>query len=118
MSVRKNFLSSHARQLDSRPLVVGTLTGRTDLASQLREAGRSRIDLLEVRLDTFSTLCRSADQPSFASQLIASIRKKISLPILATVRSAREAGAAVPARLRLNDVLRAAIFRSILPRVD
>ncbi len=69
--------------LNHRPLVVGTLTGRLNLKKQLRAAAKAGVDLVEVRLDTFSN-----------KEDIFSIRKIVRHPLLLTLRSPKEGGEA------------------------
>lgn len=70
-----------------RPLVVGTLTGPQPLPASLSRARSAGVDIVEVRLDTFSAaLVRKA--PAF----LKSLRAKIKKPLLITFRSSREGG--------------------------
>ena len=109
--------NSHA-VLQSRPLVVGTLTGSQAL-TQLKSARSSRIDLIELRLDTFSFLSNDIERSiSKSKEILLQIRKVVPLPILLTLRSYKEAGQAVPSGKRFNDQWRWQVLKELIPFVE
>jgi len=118
MSVRKPFLQRVAPLLRVRPLVVGTITGRLNLSSQLREAHSAQVDLLEVRLDTFPQVFRSKDVAGMSAQMIATIKRQSKMPLIATVRSPLETGKKIPPSMRLDDSERRRIFEAVIKSVE
>jgi 3-dehydroquinate dehydratase-1 len=104
-----SFLSSKKSVLENRPLIVGALTSARSIFTQLSAARRAKIDLIEIRLDTFPA--------TRGRELIAHI-KKIRTPILLTLRAHDEAGRHVPASARLSDTRRDAIYKELIPLVQ
>lgn len=109
-----SFLDRRASVLKRRPLVVGTLTGRRDVAGQLRAAASRFIDVVEIRLDTFSQV-HSASGRVFAGGILDRVRRRCRKPILLTLRSHAERGVSIPARERLDDRRREALLAPLLP---
>lgn len=92
-------------QLGKIPRVV-LATGQDSPA--LRAAVRHGVDILEFRVDQLGT-----DKPAAAVALAKSIRRH-GLPLIGTVRSAREGGASKT----LPDTRRAALYAAVSPFVD
>lgn len=69
------------------PLIAGTLTGFRPLAEQIKRARSSRINLIEVRLDTFPLKAIPE-----AVSLLRQVRTRSRIPLIATLRCAREGG--------------------------
>jgi 3-dehydroquinate dehydratase-1 len=93
--------------VEKAPCVAAVITGGVN-AGPIRKAASLGAGLLEIRVDTFTAL-----EPG---QLLASFEKlkKISqLPILLTIRSAKEGGKA-----NLPDRQRAALFSALIPFAD
>lgn len=109
-----SFLASRSAVLQTRPLVAATLTGRADVAGQLRRAASPLIDLVEVRLDTFPAVYRSHAH-GFSLDLLQRVRATTRKPVLLTLRAASERGAPAPASERLGDAAREAIVAPLLP---
>lgn len=108
--------------LGKSPAVVVTLTDTESLHS-VRNAKRNGARILEVRIDRF----RRLDLPSIL-QRIRSLRKT-GMPLIATLRSRKEGGAAVPTgggravpagggKRNLSDSQRIRIFQKVLPYVN
>lgn len=109
-------LSSRSSIVPRRPLVVGVLTGRRDIAGQLRRATSPLIDLVEVRLDTFAG-ARGPDGRHFSAGLLHRVKKATRKPILLTLRSHTESASPVPAAQRMDDARREALIVPLLPAV-
>lgn len=113
-----SYLDRVKKIISGRPLVVGTMTGQRSLESQLRAARVAKVDLVELRLDTFQRLPKEvAEAQTFGRHLIEKIRER-RFPILLTLRSHQEAGERIPARRRRTDSWRAAVLASLLPLVE
>lgn len=100
--------------LRKSPAIVVTLTDTESLRS-VRNAKRNGARILEVRIDRF----RRLDLPSIL-QRIQSLRKT-GMPLIATLRSRKEGGRAVPAgggKRNLSDSQRIRIFQKVLPYVN
>jgi 3-dehydroquinate dehydratase-1 len=112
-----------ARKFDSilkfRPLIVGTLTASDPLKTQLKHAKKARVDLIELRLDTF---VRGGQPPRDITQvgqyLVSNIRSETSLPIILTLRGYKEAGKRIPPSKRLKDADRIKVIESLIKRVQ
>src|SRR5436190_431615 len=106
------FLRRSSRILRERPLVVGTLTGKTDLGRQIQAARAASVDVIEVRLDTligvrsrhWTNECPMSRSDPY--RILSKIKKESQLPLLLTIRSFKEAGGAVSKNKRLNDKTR------------
>ena len=102
-----------------RPVVVGSLIGSTSLGHQLKQARKKTIDVIEVRLDTFSGLTPDPLQGvAFSRSLLKKIRKTARKPILLTLRSFTEAGKKIPKKRRFDDPFRMAVLKPLLPMVQ
>jgi 3-dehydroquinate dehydratase-1 len=116
--MKSSFLSVQKKRLSIRPLVVGTLVNHGKIQEQLAAAGRSGIDLLELRLDTFPQAQGPFQKTyEFGRGLIRDIKEKLHLPILLTLRAHDERGPR-PAPETLSDAHRAEILARLLPSVD
>lgn len=87
------------------PAVAGVIVGKVK-DSTVKKALRDGADILEVRVDTF----KETDPEALKKDLKA-IRR--SLPVLLTVRSVREGGAAP-----IKDKKRAEVFEALMPFAD
>jgi 3-dehydroquinate dehydratase type I len=113
----RSFLQTKKSLLATRPLVVGVLTGTAPLTSQIKKARSLPVDVIEVRLDSFSFLYGDlANARGRSIELLKKIRLAAQIPILLTIRSHAERGPRIPARpWRLTDAIRLALFRDLLP---
>lgn len=75
------------KSLNKRPIIVASLGSNTNLIRYARQSYKSGADLLELRIDTF----KPQDRKKLLS-LLEDIKTVCPLPIIATVRSAREQG--------------------------
>lgn len=89
------------------PLIAAVLTGRVE-AGALRKATSAGAGLLEVRVDTFRDT-----EPGNLLASFEKLKKIAKLPILLTIRSSKEGGAA-----DLPEKKRAAMFASLIPYCD
>ncbi len=111
-------LKKYHSVLQSRPLVAGTLTG-SQTSSQLKSARSAKIDLLELRLDTFSFLTKNIEKSvSRSKETLLQIRKTVRLPVLLTLRSYKEAGPSVSSRRKFDDTWRWEILKGLIPFVE
>jgi 3-dehydroquinate dehydratase type I len=92
--------------LGKGPVICGVLAGRVGYGAALR-AGRDGADMLELRVDSFA----EADH----ARMVADVKRLgcLGLPLLLTVRSAKEGGAR-----RMSDAERMGHFRALMPVVD
>ncbi len=109
-----SFLQSRSKVLRRRPLVVGTLTGQASLNAQLTRARSPYIDVVELRLDTFTAVHKEGAK-AFALALMHRVRKVTRKPVLLTFRSHTESGTAVRAEFRAGDSLRESVVAPLLP---
>src|SRR5436190_20545361 len=93
-----SFVNKNSQILELRPLLVGTLVGRENIRQQLRSAQTSGIDLLEVRLDTFTLPSRTTEAIGYAKDVLSQINRTTHLPILLTLRSFKEMGSSAPVK--------------------
>jgi 3-dehydroquinate dehydratase-1 len=113
-SAQMPLLQSRSSILRRRPLVVGTLTGRRDVAGQIRRASSPLIDVVEIRLDTFREIFTPSAR-AFSVALVHRVGRLSAKPLLLTLRSHTERGSAAPARERLGDARREALLLPLLP---
>ncbi|MBV9080403.1 MAG: type I 3-dehydroquinate dehydratase [Elusimicrobia bacterium] len=112
-----SFFEKRRSILRHRPLVVGTLTGRGSLDAQLRRGASPFVDVIELRLDTFSDVRRPLARV-FAAELLARIRRKTHKPVLLTLRSHTEQPAAARGARRLTDDEREKLIVPLLTAVQ
>jgi len=91
-------------ELGKMPLVIGTLSGNIDLPVEVV----NKVDLFELRIDTFKTR-----EIAYVNEVIDSLKRAYGKPLLATVRSKYEGGA-----IRIDDDKRYEIYKGVLPLVD
>jgi 3-dehydroquinate dehydratase I len=95
----------------SRPLVVGTLSARQSIESQVKQAVKARLDWLEIRLDTFI--------PRYAPDAVVhAVRRQWKGPLLLTLRSWHEQGPGSHKTVKLTNEQRKKILTPLLPFVD
>jgi len=105
--------------LDYRPLIAGTLLGPIPLSRQIKTIKKAKIDLIELRLDTFASVLGPAHEAlSFSKALIHVLKKQTGKPILLTLRSYKECGQTLPKSKRINDTRRGILLEALLPKVD
>ncbi len=118
MSVQ-SFLRSHHSSLQWRPLVIGTLIGPAGFNSPFAQRHVRSVDLIEVRLDTYSFMGAPFSKAlSLSIQLLKKIKQEFKKPILLTLRSYQEASQPVSPRKRLNDSKRLALLKPLLDFCD
>jgi 3-dehydroquinate dehydratase-1 len=98
-----SFFTRQQSTLKKRPLVIGTIAGTADLKTQIKNARHTPVDMIEVRLDTL---------PLRAFHEI----RRISKPLLLTIRSAKENGK--KAGNGYSDAERLKLFETLLPFCD
>lgn len=91
-------------ELGKIPVVIGTLSGNIDLPVEIV----NKIDVFELRIDTFKT-----QEVAYVSEIIDSLKRVYRKPLLATVRSKEEGGA-----VEIEDDKRYEIYKELLPLVD
>lgn len=102
----------------SRPLVVGTLTAASPIEPQLRAAAAARIDVVELRLDSFLKKSQPHQRvQEYGRNLIGEIKSRTGIPVLLTLRASDEGGAFHPNN-KLDDHRRAEILARLLPSVE
>jgi len=114
----RHYLQKKQSHLNHRPLVVGTLIGSAPLSHQCKIARSVSIDIVEVRLDTFSRVQKPTRSLHFAAQFLLQIREKTRKPLLLTIRSPFESGKKRKIPRDLKDQNREIFFRALMPRVD
>ncbi len=80
VSSLKNLIST----LETRPLIVGTLTGDMSVEDQIRTAKKADVDLIELRFDTFPLRA--------GIYMMQVLPKKSPKPVLLTWRTVKEGG--------------------------
>lgn len=116
--MKRSFLQTRKAHLDTRPLVVGVVTGSTALPPQLKQARSPFVDVIEIRLDTFLTGKRSMQHlRSFSTQLIKKVKAETRKPILFTMRAADENGSAKKGP-SITELRRSDLYVSVLPLVE
>jgi 3-dehydroquinate dehydratase-1 len=91
-------------ELGKIPVVIGTLSGNIEHPVEKV----NKIDLFELRIDTFKT-----QEVAYISEIIYSLKHVYGKPLLATVRSREEGGA-----IEIDDDKRYEIYKEVLPLVD
>jgi len=88
--VKTSFLVRQKSILARRPLVVGTLINNGKVDQQLKVARRASVDVIELRLDTF-TQAQGPFQKTyeFGRQLLRRIKEEFNRPVLLTLRAHR-----------------------------
>ncbi len=110
----RSFLESQEKTLRSCPLIVGTLTGRLPLDSQIAKA--SPADLIEVRLDTFAgSYGSTASACQFARELLTDVKRKSRQPLLVTFRAPGERGTPVHEREKISLEERGRVLEAAIP---
>ena len=104
--------SKFFKKLNRAPLIVASIGSEKSLLNSVRKAKREGADWLELRLDSFPLANKEA-----AVALIEKVRKVSTLPLIATIRSAREQGKKSP-KFKLDDSKRKEIFEKIIPFVE
>lgn len=89
------------------PLIAAVITGAVD-AGAVRKAASLGAGLLELRVDTFTSI-----QPVRLLASFEKLKKITELPILLTIRSAKEGGQA-----KLSDRERASLYSALIPFAD
>ncbi|MBM2839133.1 MAG: 3-dehydroquinate dehydratase, type [Deltaproteobacteria bacterium] len=93
-----------AVELGKIPVVIGTLSGNIEHPIEIV----NKIDLFELRIDTFKT-----QEVAYITEVINSLKRVYGKPILATVRSRDEGGA-----VEIDDDRRYEIYKEVLTLVD
>ena len=91
-------------ELGKIPVVIGTLSGNIEHPVEIV----NKIDLFELRIDTFKT-----QEVAYITGIIHSLKRVYGKPLLATVRSKVEGGA-----VEIDDDRRYEIYKEVLPLVD
>ncbi len=99
-------------KISHRPLVVASIPDEKKILNMVQKANQTGADLLELRLDAFDF--KNKEKLFGIAQ---EIRKKTSLPIIATLRSPKEQGRQV-LKSDWNDDERKEIYEKLLPIVD
>src|SRR3989338_5180031 len=99
-------------KISHRPLVVASIPDEKKILNMVQKANQTGADLLELRLDAFAF--KNKEKLFGIAQ---EIRKKTSLPIIATLRSPKEQGRQV-LKSDWNDDERKEIYEKLLPIVD
>lgn len=90
-----------------RPFIVGALLGGVPLSRQIQQARRAKVDLLEVRLDTFP-------HPEQGEKVIRDVKRRIRVPLILTFRSHSEGGQKKP----FGNTDRTRLIKALLPAVQ
>jgi 3-dehydroquinate dehydratase-1 len=96
-----------AGAVEKAPCVAAVITGGVN-AGPVRKAASLGAGLLEIRVDTFPAI-----EPGRLLASFEKLKKITELPILLTIRSAKEGGQA-----QLSDRQRAALFSALIPFAD
>ncbi len=91
-------------ELGKIPVVIGTLSGNIEHPVEIV----NKIDLFELRIDTFKT-----QEVAYITEIIHSLKRVYGKPLLATVRSKAEGGA-----IEIEDDRRYEIYKEVLTLVD
>ena len=91
-------------ELGKIPVVIGTLSGNIEHPVEIV----NKIDLFELRIDTFKT-----QEVAYITEIIHSLKRVYGKPLLATVRSKAEGGA-----IEIDDDRRYEIYKEVLTLVD
>ena len=91
-------------ELGKIPVVIGTLSGNIEHPVDVVK----KIDLFELRIDTFK-----AQEVTYITEIIHSLKRVYGKPLLATIRSKAEGGA-----VEINDDKRYEIYKEVIPLVD
>ena len=91
-------------ELGKIPVVIGTLSGNIEHPVDVVK----KIDLFELRIDTFKT-----QEVTYITEIIHSLKRVYGKPLLATVRSKAEGGA-----IEIDDDRRYEIYKEVLTLVD
>lgn len=97
-------------ELGGAPRVAAVITGGVE-ARTVRKALRDGADLIEIRVDTFEDL--DIDSLTGAFKRLTGITAPAGVPVVLTVRSAREGG-----KTAIPDKTRAGIFDALIPFSD
>lgn len=100
------------KDLGKKCLIVASVQGKSDIVAQSRKASLWGADIIELRIDSFSR-----EELEKIVPLIQKLKKKVRLPIIATVRSSKEQGP-VKEFLKLPDSSRKKIYEKVMPHVD
>ncbi|MDO8445228.1 MAG: type I 3-dehydroquinate dehydratase [Deltaproteobacteria bacterium] len=91
-------------ELGKIPVVIGTLSGNIEHPVEIV----NKIDLFELRIDTFKT-----QEVAYISEIIHSLKSVYGKPLLVTIRSKAEGGA-----IEIDDDKRYEIYKEVLSLVD
>jgi len=91
-------------ELGKIPVVIGTLSGDIELPVEIV----NKIDLFELRIDTFKT-----QEVAYITEIIHTLKRVYRKPLLATVRSKAEGGAT-----EIDDDKRYEIYKEVIHLVD
>lgn len=91
-------------ELGKIPVVIGTLSGNIEHPVEVVK----KIDLFELRIDTFKT-----QEVAYITEIVHSLKRVYGKPLLATVRSRTEGGT-----VEIDDDKRYEIYKELLPLVD
>lgn len=100
------------KNINQRPLVVASIVDSKQILKNIHKAVKEGADFLELRLDAFPFKNKEK-----LFEIAQEIRKKTSLPIIATLRSPKEQGFQA-LKFHWNDQERKEIYEKCLPIVD
>ncbi|HCJ67806.1 MAG TPA: type I 3-dehydroquinate dehydratase [Elusimicrobia bacterium] len=95
-------------EIGEKTHIVGVIPGE----KFLKEVTNTTIDILELRIDRFDNL-----EPNFLIETIKDLRKKTTLPLLATIRRKEETDFKPPKHI-LSEKERLNLFKQVIPFVD
>lgn len=108
----KKTKSETFEKINHRPLTVGSIVWGKKILKMVQKANKNGADIIELRCDTFPF--RNKEK---LFEIVETVCKKTSLPIIATLRSPKEQGRQA-LKPHWNDEERKEIYEKLLPIVD